>query len=488
MDQQNTSSPQRRTTGVPGLDTVLQGGLPPGSVYIVRGAPGAGKTILANQICFHRASLGERCLYVTLLAESHDRLLGHLQGMSFFDGSRIPDSIYYESGFGTLQNGGLDGILRLLSSEQRAQRASLIILDGLFVIEEHMDSEKDFRRFINSLENLASLTGCSYLLLTNSSRGPESPEYTMVDGWFEVGVERLEYRTHRYLQVHKYRGSGFIGGRHTLTISDGGARIYPRLETSLDLPKDRPRARHAPRVGSGVPGLDAMLTGGLRSESSTLVVGPTGIGKTALGLQFLSECGPDEPGLLFGFFESQDDLLEKAEVLGLDLEPRFRAGQLQLCWHPPTEHSLDVLGYTLLEECRRRGVRRLLVDSLDALHQAAVYPDRLGRFLAALTRQLRAEGVTSMYTLETPALIGGRYEVEVGALSAVAQNIILMRYLELGSRIRRTLSVIKSRSSGFDASIREFEITRQGIHIGEPLPCEEDLLTGHAHHRGGDRD
>ncbi|HEX5515558.1 MAG TPA: RAD55 family ATPase, partial [Gammaproteobacteria bacterium] len=160
----------RLRTGVPGLDTILDGGLIPGSVYIIQGSPGAGKTILANQICFHHAHTGSKALYVTLLAESHDRLLAHLSQLTFFDGSQVPDSIYFISGFDTLSRDGLKGILHLLRSESRARDASLIVLDGLFALEETAQSAKEFRKFINDLTTLSMLIGCTVLLLTNNAR------------------------------------------------------------------------------------------------------------------------------------------------------------------------------------------------------------------------------------------------------------------------------------------------------------------------------
>lgn len=185
--KQSATQP-RIATGVRGLDAVLHGGMISGAVYIIQGSPGAGKTILANQVCFHQAARGVRCRYMTVLAESHDRMFGHLKEMVYFDEHQVPDSIYYESAYDTLEYEGLDGILRLLTQERKSLSPGLIVLDGLFVLEEAIASAAGFRKFINILSSYAHLTNTTILLLTNSARSPRSPEYTMVDGWLELGT------------------------------------------------------------------------------------------------------------------------------------------------------------------------------------------------------------------------------------------------------------------------------------------------------------
>jgi circadian clock protein KaiC len=471
--------PQRVSTGVFGLDNILDGGLVPGAVYIIQGLPGAGKTILSNQFCFHRVAQGEKVLYVTLLAESHSRLMQHLSGMSFYDESQIPGSVYYVSGFDDLQSAGLQGILKLLNSESTRLQATTIVIDGLFVLEESVASEREFRQFINYLSNLANLLGSTILLLTNSRRGPTSPEFTMVDGWIEIGMMTLDYRSYRYLQVHKFRGSGFVLGRHMALIGNDGMRVLPRLETVTGLAPNN--GSDEPPLRSGVAELDTMLHGGLPHGSSTLALGPTGIGKTTLGLQFVGESSAAEPGLIFSFYETPKRICRKGSGLGLNLEQQIADGSVEVLWQSLTDTLLDDIGYRLLGAVRRRGVKRLFVDGIDAIEQASIYPARLAPFLAALANALRDEGVTSIFTSEIPQLVGGEAEIAFGSVSAVAENIMLLRYVEMEASLRRVFSLVKVRESDFDASLRELTITSKGLKL-LPLPAPmEGLLTGRAH-------
>jgi circadian clock protein KaiC len=272
---------ERIATGVPGLDEVLKGGFFEGAVYIVRGTPGAGKTILANQICFQHARRGKRALFVTLLAENHARMLQHLEQMSFYDARLIPKYVYYISAFRVLEENGLKGMMELLRREMRAHEASILILDGLIAVEETSTSDREFRKFIHELQAHAAAAGCCTLLLTNGRRGEYHPEHTMVDGL--VTLEDVPYgkRRQRELEVRKFRGSASLRGRHPFQITDDGLVVHPRPESRF---LRNTGIVNADRISTGIAQLDTMTGGGLIAGSSTLLLGPSGAGKTTLGL------------------------------------------------------------------------------------------------------------------------------------------------------------------------------------------------------------
>lgn len=461
------SGQRRLPTGDAGLDRILNGGLFRGAVAILQGSPGAGKTTLANQMAFANSRLGGRTLYITLLAESHGRLTGALRDMDFFVEDEIGRSIHYVSGYGVLLDEGTRGLLRLIGMEAKQRGANLVVLDGLFVLGETIDTESEYRRFINDLALQAELMGCTMLLLTNGQRHESSPEYTMVDGWISLGRHAEASRTARFVKVHKLRGSDFLPGRHTLRISGRGLEVFPRLESCFGL---TPHIRtSSARLSTGVPDLDRLLEGGIPEHSSTLLWGASGTGKTVLGLHFMAGCTQEAPGLVFGFYETPGELRQHAHDCGIPLGALLDDGAVDVIWHPPTEHDLDELAHGLLAHVRRRGIRRLLLDGIEAFEKVALEPARLNRFLTALTYELRALGCTSMYVSEVPSLFGTQPEFLAGNRSAIGQNILLLRYTQAGAELVRTLSVVKVRESDFVPIAHEVRITAQGVRLLGPL-------------------
>jgi circadian clock protein KaiC len=478
---------ERVPSGVPGLDTVLRGGFPKGGIHILQGAPGAGKTILGNQLCYHHAAAGGRALYATLLAESHARMLLHLGTLRFFDASRLPDQVSYVSGLGTLEGEGLPGLLTLLRREIAARKATVLVLDGLAAAEDRAASDTEFKKFIQELQAQAALHGCTAFLLATAKGQAVPPEHTMVDGVVELADVRFGSRTERGLFVNKLRGSGHLPGRHPFRITEEGLVVYPRVEAAFHRSTHPDEARSG-RLSTGVADLDAMLGGGGLPEATvTGVLGPSGIGKTTLGLHYVCGSSAAEPGLFFGFYETPPRLRQQAASLGLDLEGAAGRDEVDILWQPQGENMQDALAHRLLDGVERRGVRRLFLDGLGGFIEASVEPGRIARFFSVLINELRARGVTTLYTMETRDVVGPGIELPISGISSLVENLVALRYLEHHARSRRLLSVVKVRGSGFDPALREFVITDgSGISLAGAFEGAEDLLSGSARDRRAD--
>jgi circadian clock protein KaiC len=480
MSEAVTERPEDRlSTGVPGLDTILHGGFLRGGVYMLQGRPGAGKTILANQACFHHMEQGGRVVYATLLAESHARLIFNLEPMSFFDASRIPEQPFYMSAFSTLEEGGLKGLVEVLRREVRARKASLLVVDGLVAAEETAETKKDFKKFIHELQTHLSLVGCTILLLTSGGSDTVRAEHTMVDGFLELTDNRLGRRTERELEMKKFRGSSYLRGGHAFQITRDGVVVHPRIEALLQEPSREDPCKEA-RISTGIARLDDMMNGGLPCASTTMVLGPSGSGKTTFGLHFLNECGKAEPGLLFSFYETPPRLMLKARAVGLDLEKKCKEGSLDILWYPPTERILDALGNRLLATVRERGVRRLFVDGIDGFQKAAAHPERISHFLTGLTNELRVLGVATVYTAELPELFSAKVQLPVSGISHIVENMVLLRFVEMRARLYRMLSVLKVRDSEYDGALREYHITAKGVELADTFQSAESILSGRA--------
>jgi circadian clock protein KaiC len=469
---------QRIPSGVLGLDAVLDGGFLQGGTYIVAGMPGTGKTILGNQICFHHVAQGGRVVYVTLLAETHGRMLAHLRGLAFFSEEPLASALHYVSAYRVLTQEGLKGLLELLRQLIREHRASMLVLDGLVSASASAPNELAFKEFVHELNTLVSVIGCTTFLLTNG-HSPEDvhPEHTMVDGLIELTDELIGVRAVRELIVRKFRGSAHLRGRHVFQITHQGITVYPRSEAMLSDPVAIP-GEYKSRVPMGVTALDEMLRGGLLRGSATLLMGPSGSGKTLLGLQFLAQgAAKGEPCLHFGFYESPPRLVGKGQGIGLDLAGAVRSGLLEMIWQPPVELVLDALAVKILAAIKRRGVHRLLIDGLVGFKESTVHPERINRFFAAFTNELRALEVTTVFTEETRVLFGPEVETPVKGLSALVENHLFLRQLEWKGELRRVLAILKTRESGHDPALRELIISDAGIQLGGRFDSTGAVLT-----------
>ncbi len=472
---------ERVASGITGLDTLLSGGFCKGGVYIIQGPPGAGKTVLGNQLCFNHVAAGHRAVYVTLLAETHARMMLNIRAFSFYDAVRVPEQIYYMSAFRTLEEEGLRGLLELLRREVRGRRATMLLLDGLVSAEESAESPRDFKKFIHELQNQTSLLDCTTFLLTSGGigRGVRA-EHTMVDGLLELGDETRVVRSERYIHVAKFRGGSHLRGRHAFEITDDGIVVHPRIEALLAEPTSPDRVPRT-TLSSGIAGIDAMFMGGLPAGSASVAVGPSGIGKTTLGLQFIAASRANEKGVFFGFYETPAALHAKAESLGIDLASKVKAGHVEVLWQPPTEAILDAVGARLINTVRRTGAKRVFVDSLGAFAGISFYPERAVPFFAALANELRALGATSVWTFETPQLVSSEIPAPLHGISPVVDNAMVMRFVEIDSRLHRLVSIMKKRNGAFDSALRRFTINDHGLTVGDEFRSVEALLTGAAH-------
>ncbi|MDD0977478.1 ATPase domain-containing protein [Pseudomonas fontis] len=457
---------KRLVTGIEGLDDLLKGGLIVGSSYIVQGRPGSGKTILANQLAFNHVEQGGRVLVATLLSESHERLFQYLATLSFYDAEKMGKQIQFLSAFDTLETDGLGAVVKLLRGEIARQDSTLLIVDGLLNARSRAETPLDTKKFISELQGHAAFAGCTLLLLTSSRLEDDSPEHTMVDGVIELGEDLHGARSVRRIQLRKTRGSAALSGLHEFEITDAGLKVYPRIESLHSHPSNQGCETLA-RVGSGIGVLDGLLHGGLPSGSVTLVMGPSGVGKTSLGTAFLGASTVQAPGLHFGFYETPARLRLKAQALGMDFTALEQSGALHIAWQPTTEGLLDDVGARLLRKVKELKVKRVLIDSLGAFTRLATNPARLNEFFRALMGELRA-------------LFGSEINAPAPELSSIVDNLLLMRFVELESELKRLLSILKVRDSQYDPALLEMVISSAGIDLQKAFNEATAVLSGTA--------
>jgi circadian clock protein KaiC len=478
VDSRRLGRSQRFQTGVPNLDAVLGGGLLRGTIVMVIGPPGSGKTILAQQIAFTSARRGEVALYFTGYSETHDKLLAHNRSLSFFDPVVIGDQVDMGSLPDLLEQGSAEAE-QVVVETTRKRKASLVVLDGFRSMRGFLPDDQAATQFLYSLGAKLSLLSTTLLVLvegdpTDRIRDPEQSVCDVILSLSQV-VRGGGHR--RQIEVLKVRGAAPLAGVHPFAIDGQGVSIYPRLESMV--PAEIPPWTDE-RARFGLPDIDRLLGGGLNAGTATLAAGTPGLGKTLLGLHFLAEgARAGDPGLFAGFTESSVQLRHKAATFGLPIEAAEASGAIKLLTVPPHDLDADRVAWHIREQVEARNVRRLVIDSATELAGGLTSPERAHMFLASLAAYLRSRTVTTYITVDVPTIVGPELSFAGTPLVVFTENLLLLRLAEYDGKLHRLFCVLKMRFSDFDRTLHAYNIVDgEGIRIVGPAPRAEGLLTG----------
>lgn len=473
---------RRFNTGVPGLDQILGGGLPEFSFNLIVGQPGSGKTTLAHQIMFALATRERPALFFTVLGEPPLKMLRYQQQFSFFDFDKINESIRYVNLSAEVATDNFDQVLVRITREVEEFSPALVFVDSFRAVmleSQHLrNSPISLQQFIQQLGILLSGSqATTFLIGEHLSEHNPNPVLTVADGL--LSLEQSVYRNSmvRKMQVIKMRGQATRPGMHTFRITSAGIEIFPAAVVRVasgDMTAASEVSKNRARLTMGIPRLDEMLGGGLPSGYSLLVAGPSGSGKTILATKFLSEgvrC--DEPGVIVAFeqvpsqswIRTLDDLISK--------------GQIGLINTRSLDLSIDEIVQNLTILIQQMKATRVVIDSLSGF-ELAVAPTFREDFRESLFRMvtvLSGLGVTVLMTSELEDRYTDLRFSPYGS-AFLTDAIIVQRYIEVGSRLKRVMAVVKVRASKHSNEIRQFDITDEGIVIGDPVIDYEGILGG----------
>lgn len=466
------------STGIAELDEILEGGFAPGALVVIAGAPGTGKTIMAQQFSFSCATTEHKAIYYSTLSEPHAKLIRHLENFEFFDESALGSTVeFVHVDVASAQGDGkVEEAFGEIVRNCFAVQPTAVVIDSAKALHDSV-GELPLREKIYELASRVAHTDAVLVFVgeyTEEELGTE-PEFAVADTILYLANSPKGARDQRSLRVVKNRGSGYVSGRHVFRIGDGGIEVFRRFESSFP-----ERHEFSPgRVTSGSPVLDAMIGGGFPIGSATLLGGPSGAGKTVLGLQFVvAGVNAGQRCLYVTFQESDRQLRAKAKAFGWDLDPIIEQGRLRVLYMEPVALGLDVMGARLrgvVEEGEEFG--KVVLDSLAEIEGASAGTERFPDFLWSLVETFRRRGITSLLTNETRAFFGPTFEL-AGGLSYIFDNVILLRYAEMESEIRRALAIVKMRDSEHVKSLVEFEVGGKGLVIKGKFSGLRGILTG----------
>jgi len=464
----------RLPTGVPGLDEVLGGGLPEYSFTVIAGAPGAGKTTLAHQILFNLASSERPALYFSVMGEPMLKMLRYQQQMTYFDPAKLGGAIHYVNLSDALQTTDLDQVFADIIRRVEEISPSLVVLDSFQNIAHLATGGEamEVQRFIQRLAlHLTSWQATTFLL--GNYRDDElrvNPVFTVADGVLWLSQVTDHNSVVRKLQVVKMRGQELMPGLHTTRLDQAGLQVFPRI-TSGHGPEQQNRTRPRGRATTGVPGLDALVGGGLPAGDAVLVSGPSGTGKSVLTAQFIAVgARQGEPGVIAVFEEHPQEYMRRAQRLGLDLEDLECQGSLAVVYIRPLDLSPDETLGAIRAAVARVGARRVAIDSVSGF-EIALAPDFRQDFRESLYRLVGALTGTGITVLLTMEIVQTTDELRFSpyVISFLSDDIILLRHVEIAGQLRTSLAVIKMRNSDHSKALWLYDITEQGLVVRQSL-------------------
>ncbi|OJF14235.1 ATPase domain-containing protein [Couchioplanes caeruleus] len=456
--------PSRRlSSGRPRLDAVLGGGFVDPSIAVIAGLPGTGKTVLAQQYAFANGTEERPALYLSTVAEPLSKILFFAEALTFFDPDRVGRDVLFDDLGNQLDGAGLtDALDRIVGLVER-RAWSVLVIDSFRALRYRALSSRDIESFVHQLAGRLSATGTMALWLGEYDRDELAicPEFAVADAAVLLSIEDDGQRGSRALRVLKLRGSDYLSGAHAYRVAADGLQVFPRL-SSVD---------HAPyelgegRATSGIAALDTLLADGYWSGSSTLVIGPSGSGKTVLGLQFaFVGARMGEPAVFASLQENRVQLERMIRGFGWDVD---EPGTMLRCMSP-NDIYIDQWYYELFDTIESLQARRLVIDSLGDLAAACPDQKRFREFVYSMLNHCSREGISVLLTFETPELYGQTALSEFG-VSHLSDNVILLQYLRKQSMAARALTVLKTRASSHLPQTHEFEITADGVVIGQPV-------------------
>jgi circadian clock protein KaiC len=469
-------------TGVPGLDTVLGGGLPEFSFNLVAGGPGSGKTTMAHQIMFANATAERPALYFTVLGEPTLKMLRYQRQFSFFDPELAGSAIEFINLSAEVMERDLGEVLQRIVSEIERAKPGIVVVDSFRTIAgQHGAVERaatfDLDQFVQRLAlHLTSWEVTSFLLGEYAEAEQRNPVFTVADGilWLSQATDRNSVV--RKLQVVKTRGRAPMPGLHTFRITDAGLQIFPRIPEQTR--KRAPQKRD--RLSTGVPGIDEMIGGGVISGDVVMLTGPAGSGKSTVATQFMvAGLAAGETGVIAVFEEYPEEYLARADARNADVGKAIRDGKLELIYLRPLDLSVDEALAAILEAVERLRAKRVVIDSLSGFEVALAptFREDFRESLYRLVGTLTATGVSVFMTAEVAeGFSEARFTTE--KVSFITDEIIVQRYVEIEGELRRVMAVIKMRGSDHSHEFRTYEVTPKGVVVGGPLTEYDGIITG----------
>jgi len=479
-------------TGVQGLDAVMGGGLPEFSLNVLAGGPGAGKTTLAQQIVFANATPERPAIYFTVLGEPSVKMLRYQQQFGFFRPEMVGSAVQFVNLSEEVISGDLGAVLVRMTAEVERVMPGIVVVDSFRSMRSDpgvvvalgegapLSAAMAPDAFVQRLAlHLTSWEVTSLLIGEYTELEQRQPLFTIADGILWLTQATYRNSVVRQLQTVKIRGQAHMPGLHTMRISDDGIDVFPRIPDQ-QWAQRQGHPRTGDRLATGVPGLDALMGGGIPRGDAVLVAGASGTGKSTFGMHFAAAgLRAGESVVIAAFEEYPADYLSRLGTLGVDVKAAVEAGRLRVTYLRPLDLSVDETLAELQQGVSETGAARVVIDSLTGFEVALAPPFRedFGESLYRLVGALTATGVTVLMVQEAVAT-SADLSFTGERVSFLTDDILVQRYVEIDGLLQKVLSVVKMRRSAHSEGFWRYQVTQTGAVIGEPLVGFHGILGG----------
>jgi len=457
---------ERLPSGILRLDEILNGGLLKNAINLIVGVPGSGKTILSQQFAFNNATDERPTLYLSTLSEPLDHILRFGERFKFFDPGAITEGrVIYEDIGPTLGEHGLDEVLDAIDGFLKKLRPAIVVIDSFRAFHSFSKDEGEFRRFLYGVTRRLNASATTSIWNAPYARvqALEAAEFAVADAIIALDMKQVAERELRVLQVMKLRGSEFLSGQHAYRITGEGFKVFPRL---ADGQSNQPYELNRDRAATGIGALDHLLgEGGYWNGATTLIAGPSGIGKTLMGLHFVYHgAQTGEPGILATFQENKSQLERIVSSFGWSIDDP----NVHILSRSVVDMNIDEWVYELLDLVEKTSAQRIVIDSLPDLMAAAADPVRFREWMFSLAQRCTRAGISLMMIVEVPDLFQLNRISEEG-ISHLADNVVLLQYVQEGPELSRALTILKTRAMRHRPTVHRFDIAAEGFVLGDVI-------------------